>query len=265
MKSLIKKITTKDEAEKVIKDATLALYILVGLKLLAMIVTAHHKFVIILIELLLITLLRQYRSRISGFALTVLFLPPLIYQTQNLFTPGRELDIIIEYLICIFLSIRASEAALKFHGRFNISPRPIISIRCKGYCRPIISVGYKVYWWFLLLMIGYFSYDLYILNEAKIYDYIDLPFTIFGLVGLFGYAYKKAIFNSIVWKWSFFIIIFWETLYSIFLYDHQTVNDLSIGLKTGATIFIYAFLLPYYIALYLYGYKSDRIWNNQLA
>lgn len=252
MKSLIKKITTKDKAKRVIKDATLVLYIIVSLKLLLMIVTAHHNFALILIEFVLITLLRQYRSRVSGFVLTMLFLPPLIHQTQNLFTSLKEVDIIIEYLIRIFLSIRATEAALKYHGRINISTQHI-------------SIGYKVYMWLQLIIVGYFSYDLFFLNTAKIYDYIDLPFTILGLVGLFGYVYKKTIFNAIIWKWSFLIIILWDTLYGIFLYDYHPINSLSIGFKIGVTIFIYVYLLPYYIALYLYGYKSDRIWNNQVT
>jgi len=253
MKSLIKKITNKDEAKKVIKDATLLLYVFAGLELLLMLLAApRHNFILISIVLVLITLLRKYQSRVSGFLLTVLFLLPLIYQAQNLFTSRGELEIIIEYIISIFLSIRATEATLKYHGRINISPQKM-------------SCFYKFYLWFLFITIGYFSYDLYFLNEAKIFEYIDLPFTIFGLVGLFGYVYKKAFFNVIIWKWYFFIIILWDILYSIFLYVPHTTHNLTIGLKIGVFIFLFALLLPYYIALYLYGFKSDRIWNDQLT
>jgi len=252
MKSLIKKIITKDDAEKVINYATLVLYILVGLKLLVMIVTAHNKFVTVFIELLLITLLRQYRSRVSGFLLTVLFLPPLIYQTQNVFTSGTGFELMIEYLIRICLSIRGLEAAIKFHGRYTIASRHI-------------SIGYKVYFWLLVPTFGFLYINSTFLNKPNVYDYIDLPFSLFGLAGLFGYVYKKTLFNAMIWKIFLIFIIAWDTLYAFFLYEPQSTNTLSLGVKIGAASILFCLLLPYYVALYLYGYRSDSIWNKQIT
>jgi hypothetical protein len=251
MKKIIKQITTKQDAEELIKNASLILYILVGLKLLAMLVTGYYKFGSILLETILITLLRYYRSRVSALVLIIMFLFPIANQIQNLFAPERRLDILIEYLIRIFLSLRSLEAGLKLHGLgITIAPERL-------------RFAYKVYAWLLTIAFGYSSIETFISNQMKTYDYIDLPFTIFGLVGLFGFVYKRAILNPFIWRLAFIVIIFWDAVYSIFLYDYQTDTDLGLGFKLGAVFFITVVLAPYYVALYLYGYRSEGIWNTK--
>jgi hypothetical protein len=162
---------------------------------------------------------------------------------------GSSIIMFIWYSI-LYLPVRRMKRQDKYHDRITVTPQKI-------------SFFYKLYLWFTLIIFGSVFYELYFLNEAGIFEYIDIPFTIFGLIGLFGYVYKKAIFNITIWKWYFFIIIIWDIVYTIFLFDTHITQDLSLGVKTGIFIFGFALFLPYYVALYLYGYKSDCVWNNQ--
>jgi len=250
MKSLFKKIGNKDEADKLIKDATLLLYIIVGLTLINALITDRQALIIVFIESILITLLRRYKSRISGLLLILLFLPPLITQSENVYLSGKGLDIVIEYLIRIFLGVRALEATFKFYGRFSVSERHV-------------AIGYKIYFWLIVAFIGLVNSDLYFFGKMNVYDYIDLPFSLLGFVGLFGYAYRKTFFNAVVWKLTFFVIIFWDAAYGLFLYELRSTSVISLRLKVGIILFVSCLLLPYYFGLYRYGYKSDDIWNKK--
>ena len=249
MKSLFKKISNKKEAEKVIKDSTLILFILLCLKLFAFLVTGYNKFLIFFIEMLLIALLRKYKSRLSCVLLVLIFTPPIIIQTQNVFASGEGLVIFIEKLIPIFVSIRALQATLKLNNNYAVSQHQI-------------TLGYKLYFWISLILFGVLSIDIYFLREAQINDYINLPLSLIGFVGLFGYVYKRAILNVTIWKIIFFTIIVGEIFYIFFLQEAQPTTDINVGVKVVIIVFLFCLSLPYYVALYLYGFKSNNIWNK---
>ncbi len=57
-------------------------------------------------------------------------------------------------------------------------------------------MAWKIYFWLLIMLLGYSYYELFG-GDTQFYDYFDLPISLIAIFGLFGYAYKKKIFNEI--------------------------------------------------------------------
>jgi hypothetical protein len=94
----------------------------------------------------------------------------------------------------------------------------------------------------------------YTLGRVPIIFYIDILLTIMAVLGLFLLVAQKAFLKPVFWKAYFFIYIAWD----IFM----TVIQKQI-------IMIYViqrviFLLPLYIALYLYAFRTTRKGNKCL-
>jgi hypothetical protein len=93
--------------------------------------------------------------------------------------------------------------------------------------------------------------------SSQLYYFSNDIFTAFGLVGIFGYAFRKRIFSPITWKLFFLLIIIWDIPASYLL----TSECLDVPARdywiTFWTNFIIGWVLwiPYYIALFLYAFK----------
>ena len=123
-----------------------------------------------------------------------------------------------------------------------------------------MNVKWKIYFWFLVVIVvnGYSSmFSAYLI----FYDYLDIPFSILGLVGLFGYAYKKKLLCPNIWKICFFLIVIWEIFNTFFIPFHA--NRELVGQNEEFYVkFISLFIaLPLYISLFLYGFRSKEIWQ----
>lgn len=88
-------------------------------------------------------------------------------------------------------------------------------------------------------------------------DSLSILITWVGIVGLFGFAYKKVIGGQNFWKKWFIFTLVLDISYTV--YDSYpegfAIEDIWYD------IIAYSLILPYYIALYLYGYKSEELWN----
>jgi len=133
-------------------------------------------------------------------------------------------------------------------------------------------MGWKIYFWFITLIMfaitGLLLADsLGILSSDggepifdEIWTWVDslsILIAWIGLVGLFGFAFEKIIGEQVFWqRWFIFDLIFYVA-YTVYEYTPEvfTVEELWVDLAA------YSIDVPYYIALYLYGYKSDTLWN----
>jgi hypothetical protein len=133
-------------------------------------------------------------------------------------------------------------------------------------------MGWKIYFWFITLLFGHLTGSLIadslgilpldeegpILDEPWGWlDWLSLLIAWIGIVGLFGFSYKKAIGEQNFWKrWFIFILVF-DISYAI--YEHYPKG--FVAEEVWLDILGYSIPVPIYIALYLYGYKSEELWN----
>jgi hypothetical protein len=104
------------------------------------------------------------------------------------------------------------------------------------------------------------------LSEREIWtwwDWIYLPILGISIAGLFGYAYQKAIGGKSFWENFFIFLIIFDTIdffreYNAGLYDTEGMWQPIITFSL-----LIAIILPSYVALFLYGYKSKELWNTQ--
>jgi hypothetical protein len=97
------------------------------------------------------------------------------------------------------------------------------------------------------------------------WDFMDMVVAVGALMGFFGYAYKFRIISVNVWKVYFFLVISWDFFYNIII---SLALDLAVHLpnepKPGWTnaLFTFALIVPEYIALFRYGFRSGLLWNK---
>jgi len=101
------------------------------------------------------------------------------------------------------------------------------------------------------------------LGGGKITIYhLDLIMCAFGLIALFGYAYKKRILNIAFWKVFAPCFVIWSAYF--FLHENFIFSDgKSIEPNFVIALIVLAICIPGYIGPFLYGYRSIELWNEE--
>lgn len=82
------------------------------------------------------------------------------------------------------------------------------------------------------------------------------------VVGVYGYSFKKQILNPIMWK-GVLVIALLAFLFSAVQWFMLRAQIPNITIMSYINIAIAQLLfLPQYIAIYLYGWKSNEIWGR---
>jgi hypothetical protein len=115
-----------------------------------------------------------------------------------------------------------------------------------------MKIGWKIYFIILsfLLLIAYFDI---ISKGSTFFDYLDIIISLIALLGLFGYSFRKQIFEMRLWQTWLFVIVNWDILYNLVLTHTLGVAQNNIKLGFIEYIISVFMVLPEYIALYLYG------------
>lgn len=86
-----------------------------------------------------------------------------------------------------------------------------------------------------------------------------------GLVGLFGYAYRRRIVGRWLWVAAFTLALFSQVAVSLYpmLRTWTAVQDYLATHRDLAllTFGVWAFLLPYFVGLFLYAFR-DPVWRQ---
>jgi len=86
-----------------------------------------------------------------------------------------------------------------------------------------------------------------------------------GLVGLFGYAYRRRIVGRWLWVTAFTLALFSQVAASLYpmLRNWTAVQDYLATHRDLAllTFGVWAFLLPYFVGLFLYAFR-DPVWRQ---
>lgn len=86
--------------------------------------------------------------------------------------------------------------------------------------------------------------------------------SLIGIAGVFGYVYKRALFDARFWKLILYInlLTVFFTVYIIYVsYEGATEYKIEGTLLLIAMLII---MLPETIALYLYSFKSNYLWHQ---
>lgn len=122
---------------------------------------------------------------------------------------------------------------------------------------------WQIYW--ILDMLFMFYVFVIMLSPHEIVlttiDYIDYCFAMFALVGMFGFSFKKTVLNPTVWRFYLPFIILWDIGYT-FTRPIKSDDGLSMY-HFVALAFMIVILLPLYIALFLYGFRSHLLWSTK--
>ena len=92
----------------------------------------------------------------------------------------------------------------------------------------------------------------------NMWDWLDIPISIGALIGLYGFSYQRRIGQGKFWQNWFYGIILWDILFIFYLSE----SPFELESETEGLIFL-ALAIPWYIALYLYGFRSDNLWKSQ--
>jgi hypothetical protein len=111
-------------------------------------------------------------------------------------------------------------------------------------------LGWKIYAFFISTTL-ILSYVYVVANDFQAFVVSDIAASATGLVGLFGYAYRRKILQAQLWTvWSIFLPV-WD-LTSNFVYE----------VSLASTVIATAVHVPEYVALWRYGRESSEIWGT---
>jgi hypothetical protein len=120
---------------------------------------------------------------------------------------------------------------------------------------------WKAYFWSIgLLAVSAIASSVYEQDHVEAFDVIDYATWIFSVVGVFGFAYSKPILHKRLWQIWLPLVIGWDlaALARQYMADPSEADPL---LFATVVLIVGILFVPEYVALYLYGYRSDSLWS----
>ena len=121
---------------------------------------------------------------------------------------------------------------------------------------------WKIYAWFLAFLLAV-GYGVLIWEGIEVRDIVDMLISLVALIGVFGYAYKRKIISEDLWRVWFFVIIGWDIFYNLVLEDFTEFSEFTTIEISIVIIIMLILIIPEYIALFLYGFRSEALWKPQ--
>lgn len=123
---------------------------------------------------------------------------------------------------------------------------------------------WKLYFWLMIsLVIVAAFYELYDENAMEVSDVADYGTWLFSLAGVFGFAYSKVFLHRRLWRVWLPIIVVWDIGFLVKQYLQDPV-ELDPSLLVFTAVFFVLIVAPQYLALYLYGYRSNALWATKM-
>ena len=120
-------------------------------------------------------------------------------------------------------------------------------------------MGWKIYFWCLSILL-LFTYGSIFSDSPSAVDFLDAPFSGIALSGLFAFAYGKRFVNRHFWRVWLIVIVCWDLIYNLVFTHYLGIAHPELTGSVAETLMGLVLLMPEYIALYLYGYRSDNLW-----
>ncbi len=122
-----------------------------------------------------------------------------------------------------------------------------------------------IYFWGYSLLLGYAYYILFRGNPV-VWDWLDVPLSVVGMLGVVGFAYKINPLTPSFWKGWLWVIIAWDVTYNLLLTRlwGKAQHIEAEPRRQAWDIGIWFIVIPKYVALFLYSYKSSALWNSNV-
>ena len=124
------------------------------------------------------------------------------------------------------------------------------------------NIFWKIYFWLLALALLALN-GVAVKRGFNIRDALDVPIALIALTGVFGFVYQRSFFTSIFWKAWLPVIILWDIFANFFWGGIGEMQDFTWQETVAVIAVFYIAFLPGYVALYLYGFRSQKIWSRQ--
>jgi len=123
-------------------------------------------------------------------------------------------------------------------------------------------IGWKIYLFAMLGLLVPFYASMGVAWMQPM-DIIDVCATSLGLVGLFGFAYRRRIGNRSFWRAWLPAQVLWDLALILILAPAGLANqfpDAEVSTTVLEDLVGLLVLVPLYAALYLYGHRSSEVW-----
>jgi hypothetical protein len=118
---------------------------------------------------------------------------------------------------------------------------------------PSKRTGWKLYAYSLtLLQIGGLVFTL---PKLRVAEGLDYAVTAVGMMGLFGYAYRRPLWSRRIWMLWGALYPVWDLVMAGWVYPEQN----GTGARTEYFV-VLLLALPLYLALIRYAYRSRELW-----
>jgi len=89
----------------------------------------------------------------------------------------------------------------------------------------------------------------------------DVASWVLSLVGVFGFAFSRPILVPLLWKIWVAVAFIWDI--GRIVYDYAIEPEIpEAWLVVSVVLLVGLLIIPQYIALYLYGFRSDDLWKG---
>lgn len=126
-------------------------------------------------------------------------------------------------------------------------------------------LGWKAYFVVMLLLYPA-SYLVTGVGWMQLADFVDVAISMIALVGLFGFAYRRRIAARRFWRVWLPLEIVWDLSLLFLLIPAgiaYSIPDAAPASSSNWEEFSgFLFLIPLYIALYLYANRSPELWEK---
>jgi hypothetical protein len=123
------------------------------------------------------------------------------------------------------------------------------------------NLFWKIYFWFLLVVVG-FLFGGFLVQGLDMIRLLDFPISLASLAGLYGFAYQKSIGASLFWKAWLPVVILWDLTTNFLWNGIFGFHGLDWVEAVAVIAVFYGFFTAEYVALFLYGYRSEEIWRQ---
>ncbi|MED1866019.1 hypothetical protein P4V41_21440 [Fictibacillus nanhaiensis] len=110
----------------------------------------------------------------------------------------------------------------------------------------------KLYFWFFLLIC---TYNVLWIDMSDVRELIELAITTIGLLGVYGYVYKKEIFRKIFWKIFFVFDLLYTIRFAYVVSREKLMIQSHVEILYPALV-VFIFLFIYFRTLYKYAFKE---------
>jgi hypothetical protein len=116
---------------------------------------------------------------------------------------------------------------------------------------------WKIYLYFMVTL--YFFSLITILSKPNVSKWFDIIVCTISLISLYGFSFKKKFLTQIFWKITCIICVAAE-IWDIVKY----IPSITTSMNTLFLSLIYlSFIIPIYIAMFLYAFKQNDLWKNK--